>query len=147
MPSQLVKLNCHIKASPEEVFDFFCDHESFGRIWPGRTRRIKESSDPANPNGVGSIRQICLGPMCFEETQITCDRPALIEYTVTRGSPIKNHLGRICLTAATDGGTDIDYRISFDPRIPLTGALIANSLTKDWSKGIVPIIQELESAG
>lgn len=146
MPSQEVKLSCRIQASPEKVYDFFCDHESFGRIWPGRTTRIKDSELPDNPNGVGSVRQICLGPMCFEETHMTCDRPRLIEYTVTRGSPIRNHWGRIQFTAAADGGTDINYSIVFDPRIPLTGALIAGNLRKDWAKGIQPIIEELEAA-
>ncbi len=146
MPSQEVKLHCRIMASPERVFDFFCDHESFGRIWPGKITRIKASDNPDNPNDVGSVRQVCLGPMCFEETQITCQRPSLIEYTVTRGSPIKNHRGRIRITPGADGGTDIDYRIEFDPRIPCTGGLIARNLAKDWSKGIAPIIRELEMA-
>lgn len=146
MPSQLVKLHCLINTDPEKVFDFFCDHESFGRIWPGKTTRIRESNNPDNPNDVGSIRQICLGPMCFEETQITCERPSLIEYTVTKGSPIKNHKGRIQIKPGTNGGTEIDYSIEFDPRIPCTGGLIARNLYKDWARGIPPIIQELESS-
>lgn len=145
MPSQNVTLHCHIHASPEKVFDFFSDHESFGRIWPGKTTRIKDSDNPHNPNDVGSVRQISLGPIRFEETQITCQRPHLIEYTVTRGSPIKNHHGRIQILAADDGGTDIDYLIAFDPKIPCTGGLIANNLRKDWARGIEPIIAELEA--
>ncbi len=145
MPSQTVKLQCHIKASPETVFDYFCDHELFGQIWPGEIKRIKDSDDSENPNGVGSVRQISIGPIKFEETHITCQRPTLIEYTVTRGSPIKNHLGRINILAAEDGSTHIDYSIEFDPRIPCTGGLIASSLKKDWTKGIQPVIQALEN--
>lgn len=146
MTSQVLKLECHIKASPEKVFDFFGDHESFGRIWPGKTQRIKDSNHSTDPNDVGSIRQIKLGPTRFEETQISYTRPSLIEYTVTKGSPIKNHHGRICLSAADDGGTDIYYTIAFDPKIPCTGKLIANNLSNNWRKGIQPIIAELEAS-
>ncbi len=145
MPSQRVVLTACVQAPPEQIYDFFCDHESFGRIWPGEIRRIKDSDDPGNPNGVGSVRSIKLGPLKFEETHITCDRPLCIQYRVTRGGPIKNHLGTIHFSP--DGSaTRIDYSIEFDPRVPLTGCLIARSLKRDWDRGIKPIITELEKA-
>ncbi len=140
--NQIVRLACRINAEPTRVYDFFCDHESFGRIWPGTIKRIKDSDEPGNPNGLGSVRSIQLGPIVFEETHITCQRPQRIQYTVTRGGPIKNHLGTIDFIAEDDG-TRIDYTISFDPRIPLTGCLIARSLKRDWERGIQPIIAEL----
>lgn len=144
MPRHRIQLHCRINAPVEKVFDFFCDHESFGRIWPGNTSRIRESSNPDNPNDVGSVRRICIGPICFEETHTVCDRPRRIEYTITRGSPIKNHLGRICFSAH-GSGTEIQYSIEFDARIPFTGGLIARNLEKDWARGITPVIRELEA--
>ena len=144
MPSQKIRLQCHIKAPVEKVYDFFCDHESFARIWPGKTERIKVSDNPEYPNDVGSIRRITVGPVSFEETNITVERPSLIEYTITKGGPIKNHLGRIQFSGDSSE-THIDYSIEFDAKIPLTGGLIASSLEKDWAKGIPPIIAELEA--
>ena len=141
-PSHSVRFSCFISAPPTSVYDFFCDHESFGRIWPGKIQRIKDSEEPGNPNGLGSVRSITLGPIVFEETHITCERPREIQYTVTRGGPIKNHLGTIKFIAEADG-TRIDYTIAFDPRIPLTGCLIASSLKRDWARGIKPVIAEL----
>lgn len=143
MPSQLVQLDARFSANPETVFDFFCDHESFGRIWQGEFSRIRASEEPGNPNGVGSAREIRLGLMRFEETHTCCERPRLIEYRVTRGSPIKNHVGRIRFIAEPDGSTRVDYTIEFDPKIPFTGGLIARSLKRDWAQGIGPIIKEL----
>lgn len=145
MPRQRIQLHCQIRAPIERVYDFFCDHESFGRIWPGKIRRIRDSSDPNNPNGIGSVRRICIGPICFEETHTVCDRPRLIEYKVSRGSPIKNHTGRICFSEKGQE-TEIHYSIEFDARIPFTGGLIARNLENDWAKGIQPVIRELESA-
>lgn len=142
MPQQCVRLSAQIDASPETVFDFFCDHESFGKIWTGNFKRIKDSDDPGNPNGVGSVRLISNGPLNFEETQTRCERPEVIEYQVTRGSPIKNHLGRIQLIAE-NGGTRIDYSIEFDPKIPGTGCLIAWTIRRDWNKGIGPVAAQI----
>ena len=144
-PKQNVALDCWIRAQPEKVYDFFCDHNSFGRIWPGEIKRIKDSDEPGNPNGLGSVRSIRLGPMVFEETHITCERPHRIQYQITRGGPIKNHLGTINFMAE-NGGTRIDYTIVFDAKIPLTGCLIAASLKRDWLRGIKPVITELEAA-
>lgn len=145
MPSQTVHLSAQIAASPEKVYDFFCDHESFGRIWPGQITRIKDSSKPGRPNDVGSVRQIRVGPMAFEETHTVCDRPRQIQYRVTRGSPIKNHLGTINFIEE-GGDTRIDYTIEFDPKIPGTGCLIARSLKRDWARGIGPVAEELSGA-
>ncbi|MDX1495946.1 MAG: SRPBCC family protein [Salinisphaeraceae bacterium] len=145
MPKQLVKLDAVIHADRNKVYDFLCDHESFGRIWPGKTTRIRDGDEPGLPNGIGSIRRIEVGPISFEETHIQCQRPELIQYRITRGSPIKNHLGTIKLIDE-EGSTRIDYEIEFEAKIPCTGGLIARSLKRDWEKGIKPIIQELETS-
>ena len=142
MPAHTVHLSARIAAKPATVYDFFCDHESFGRIWPSKMTRIKDSPDPGLPNGVGSVRLVQIGPIRFEETHIVCDRPKQIQYKVTRGGPIKNHLGRINFIDE-NGDTRIDYRIEFDARIPGTGGLIARSLERDWARGIAPIAEEL----
>ncbi|MGB1580555.1 MAG: SRPBCC family protein [Nevskiales bacterium] len=144
MSKQQVELSAVIHASRGKVYDFFCDHESFGRIWPGKTTRIRDGDEPGLPNGVGSVRRIQVGPISFEETHTQCQRPELIQYRITRGSPIKNHLGTIRLIDE-DGSTRIDYCIEFEPKIPCTGGLLARSLKRDWARGIEPIIRELES--
>jgi uncharacterized protein YndB with AHSA1/START domain len=115
-----------------KVFAAFADHARFGRIMGGRFTRIRDGEDPAEPNGRGSVRELRgLGPV-FEETITRFEPPALIEYTVSRGSPIKNHHGRIVFTDTPEGGTRIDYTIAFEPRIPFTGALIAGVLRRAW---------------
>lgn len=145
MPSQTVELSATIEADPESIYDFLIDHESFGRIWPSTMTRIRDSDEPGNPNGVGSVRLVKQGLLQFEETHITCERPRLIQYRVTRGGPIKNHLGSIRLIPDASG-TRIHYTIEFDPKIPCTGCLIACLLKRDWARGIAPVARELASA-
>src|SRR6185503_4740817 len=119
MPQQTVRFEQFFAAPRERVFAWFADHEKFGRIWPGSTRRVQDSADGANVNGLGSVREIRTAGQVFEETITAFEPPARIEYKVTKGSPIKNHRGEIRFTAV-DGGTRLDYTIEFDPKIPLT---------------------------
>lgn len=146
MPSQSVNFQQLFSASPEKVFDFFADHEKFGRIWGGQFRRIKAGDDPGEPNGVGSVREIrAPAGAPFEETIVVFERPRRIEYVVSRGSPIKNHRGVILFQPAS-GGTQLDYTISFDPRVPLTGGLIAQILKLSWRRGAKRAAADIHAA-
>ncbi len=128
--SQLsVSFSEYFKASPEQVFPYFASHALFGAMATGPIgaklkliRRVKPGIDLKNPDGVGSVRRIAYGPLAFEETVLTSRPAALIEYRISKGSPLKNHQGRIELRAVA-GGTQLDYVIDFEPKIPGTGGL------------------------
>jgi uncharacterized protein YndB with AHSA1/START domain len=135
MPQQTVRFEQFFAAPRAKVFAWFADHEKFGKIWPGQTKRVQASADAAEPNGLGSVREMHTGGSVFQETIVKFDPPSLIEYRVTKGSPIKNHLGRMVFTD-TEGGTKLDYTIEFDPKIPFTGGLIASVLCTGWRRGV-----------
>lgn len=128
MPSQRVRFRRQYDAPPQRVFALFANHERFGKLLGAPVKRVQDAPHGDDPNGVGSVRRIASGPAAFEETVLTCEAPELIEYTVTRGGPVKNHHGRIEFTTAGDGGTQVIYTIEFDPRVPLTGRTIAFAL-------------------
>ena len=142
MPQQTVKFEQFFAAPREKVFAWFADHEKFGKIWPGRTRRVQASADGGDPNGLGSVREIRSGGSTFEETITKFEAPSTIEYRITKGGPIKNHLGRL-LFSETEGGTKLDYTIEFDPKIPFTGGLIASVLCTAWHRGVNKAIEGL----
>jgi uncharacterized protein YndB with AHSA1/START domain len=142
MAQQTVRFEQFFAAPRERVFAWFADHEKFGMIWPGRTRRIQASADAANANGLGSVREIRSAGLAFEETITAFEPPGRIEYRITRGSPLKNHLGRL-LFADEAGGTKLNYTIEFDPKIPLTGGIIASVLCTSWHRGIARAVEDL----
>ncbi len=145
MPSQQVNFQQLFTAPPDRVFEYFADHEKFGRIWGGGFRRIKAGQDPNEPNGVGSVREIkAPAGAPFEETIVVFERPRRIEYVVSRGSPIKNHRGVILFQPAP-GGTQLDYTISFDPRVPLMGGLITGILKLSWRRGVKRAIADIQA--
>lgn len=133
-------------APRSKIFKFFGTHKKVGLIFGGQFDRIKDGEDAKNPDGLGSVRRIKLplpGPS-FEETIITFQPETLIEYTVTRGSPIKNHLGHIEFSDAPNGGTRVKYTIGFEPRIPCTGLVIKGILSAGFKMGIPRVMKNLD---
>jgi uncharacterized protein YndB with AHSA1/START domain len=120
---------------PEQVFDYFAEHENLQALFGAKVTRLKNGDDGTR-NGVGSVRQLKVGPGApFEET-ITASQPnELIEYKVTKGSPLKNHHGEMRFTPEGDG-TNLHYEISFDGKIPGSGPIIAALLKRNITKGL-----------
>ncbi len=134
MSQQSVRFSEHFNASPAQVFPYFAEHETFGAMAGGPVmaklrfiRRIHDGVDPRQPDGQGSVRRIGYGPIAFEETVRTSTPGKLIEYAISKGSPLKNHLGRIEFHADAKG-TRVDYLITFDPKLPGTAGLLKGVL-------------------
>jgi uncharacterized protein YndB with AHSA1/START domain len=144
MPSRQVRFRQFFPAPPAEVFAYFADHERNGRIWAGRARRIQDGEDPAEPNGLGSVRELKGPGPAFEETIVVFEPTRRIEYEVSRGSPLKNHRGVILFDEAP-GGTELEYSIRFDPKIPGTGAIFARWLGHRWKRGVKRALADLSS--
>ena len=142
MAKYQVRFEQYFAAPRAKVFAWFGDHEKLARVWGGRFRRIRDATEGKNPNGLGSVREVRLGIAKFEETIVKFQAPTVIEYAVTRGSPIKNHLGRLVFADA-DSGTKLDYTISFDPKLPFTGWLIARILSGQWRNGVQRAVKDI----
>lgn len=146
MASCNVEFQVTIKAPRPLVYSWLADHERFGSLLPGRTRRIVDGSGPGGVNGAGSVRRVSFG-VSYTDEKVTATVPdEYVEYTVVEGSPVKNHLGRIRLSDAPDGGTAIDYRIEFDPRIPLTGLPTEMLVKAIIGGGLAKLKRKLEAA-
>ena len=61
----------------------------------------------------------------------------LMEYVVSKGSPIKNHFGRMEFTG-DENETRLFYTIDFDPRLPFIflGPLLKRSIEKPVRRAI-----------
>lgn len=138
MSRQHIEIRQSFNAPVETIFNILTDHESFGKVIATKVQRVVDSQDE-NKNGVGSVRRIYSSPFpAFEETVITFEPNSLMEYAVSKGSPIKNHNGR--MEFSEEGGkTKLCYFIDFDPRLPfiLLGSVLKLAIEK-------PIRQSLE---
>jgi uncharacterized protein YndB with AHSA1/START domain len=145
MPRQHLQFEQFFAAPRQQVFAFFADHERFGRAWwPARCRCLKTAAGD-DANGLGSVREIAIAGVRFQET-ITAYQPSdLIEYRVTQGGPFKNHLGRMRFSDVP-GGTLLHYTIEFDSRWPLAGNLVAGTLCATWHRGVPRVMDSLMAA-
>jgi uncharacterized protein YndB with AHSA1/START domain len=121
--------------SPEQVFEYFAEHENLAAVFGAKITRLKNGTD-GNRNGVGSVRQLKIGPAApFEETVTEFVPNELIRYEITRGSPLKGHHGELRFTEAGTG-IHLHYEIAFGSKIPGVGAIVAMGLRKNVAKGL-----------
>ena len=75
-------------------------------------------SKKENKNGLGSIRRVsAFQAPVFEETVVEFEPNQIMEYVVSKGSPIKNHNGRMEFFDEK-GKTRRNYTIDFEPKLP-----------------------------
>lgn len=145
MAPQSVRFEQFFAAPRAVVFGWFSHPENFGRLFPVRVRRIRDSSSPVDVNGEGSVREVRFGLLRLEETVTDFQRPVFIEYRVTRGWPIRNHVGRLRFEEVA-GGTRLEYTLDFHSRMPLLGGVIAGFLCASWRRGAQGAVEAISAA-
>lgn len=135
MAMYTIEINETFNVPRKKVFALFADHQRFGKMLGAPVKRIKDS-DQADPNGLGSVRKIGIGPLSLEETVLNFEPDSLIEYAITSMSPIKNHLGRIRFSETPDGQTQLNYTITFEDIVPFSGKVVSVALEQGLRRGI-----------
>ena len=120
---------------PEVVFAALSEHENLAPLFSAEVTRLRDGD--TSRNGVGSMRSIKLGPLpAFEETTVVSEPNSLIEYRITKGSPLRGHWGVQRLTPTTDGGTELVYTIGFDSPVPGLAPIVGKALASRISKNL-----------
>lgn len=136
MGQQRIDVTQEFAAPISRVFAHLSEHENLEAVFaPAKIKRLKNGLNTRN--GVGSVRQlrILVGP-AFEETVTGFKQDELIEYRVTKGSPLKNHLGVMRFAPTATGGTRLDYTITFEGKFPLVAELIRGPLEVAIRRGL-----------
>ncbi|MFN3712979.1 MAG: SRPBCC family protein [Alcanivoracaceae bacterium] len=132
---QRIEIHQEFSLPVEKLFAYLSEHENLEAIfYPTRIRRIADGQGARN--GIGSARQMrALGGPAFVETVTAYRENELIEYRITKGSPLKNHLG-VMRFSSTPTGSHLHYTIEFEGRLPLIGPIIRAVLDKGIRKGL-----------
>jgi len=134
MSTQLITINQTFNAPVSQVFKTLCDHEKFGEICGITMRRVVDGRE--NVNGLGSVREIKIGVLpAFQETISKYIENERLEYKITKGSPIKNHLG-ILIFSEQAGKTVLNYTIELESKIPFTTFIIKTGLALGIGSGL-----------
>ncbi len=140
MAKQTIDIMQTFSAPVETVFTELTDHEKFGKLLKANIKRVVDA-EGEYVNGLGSIRKITPLPFAdFEETVVTFEPNRLMEYVVSKGSPIKNHKGRMEF-ADVGGATRVRYTIEFEPKLPLPflGMLLKSAIEMPVKKGFAAL--------
>jgi uncharacterized protein YndB with AHSA1/START domain len=118
-----------------EVFSHLAEHENLAAVFGAKVERVRDGE--TERNGTGSVRRLRIGPLPpFEETVTAFVPDELIEYRITRGSPLKGHIGTMRFSERPGGGTHLDYRIRIASAIPGLAPVVAAGLSRNVAKGL-----------
>jgi uncharacterized protein YndB with AHSA1/START domain len=127
---------------PERVFAYLAEHENLADVFGAKVTRLSDGKD-GHRNGVGSVRQLQIGPLpAFEETVTEYVPSERIVYEITKGSPLKGHLGVMTFTPHGQGGTHLHYDIRLASPIPGVAAIVQAALTRSVEKGLGKVEQD-----
>jgi len=119
----------------DRVYDYLSEHENLGPLFGARITRVNDGD--ASRNGVGSRRLLRVGPMPpFEETVTKAQPGELIEYRITHGGMLRNHVGIMKFSPLPGGGSHLDYRIRLASHVPGLAAITKVVLTRAITKGL-----------
>ena len=133
-----IELEAEISAPRDKVWELYTDHEAWPR-WAGVKEVVVRSQGDPPPNGLGTARVVRAGGLAIEEETVCWDPPKRLGYRIVAGAPLKNHEAEVLLEP-TPTGTKLRYKARFDPRIPLTGALV-ESITRRSIRDLLDRIQ------
>ena len=123
----------NVDLSAEAMFARLADHENLGKVLGVPVRRSRDGE--GDVNGRASVRTLGFWPLYFDETITAFDPPRRIEYSITRGSPLRNHRA-VILLSPNGSGTEVRWSIDFDTAIPFAGGLIRTLMRIALTQGI-----------
>ena len=136
MAIQKVEIIKEFGFSVEKLYSFLAEHENLEKIFP--LTSIKRVSDGIESrNGVGSSRKIrVLFGFPFIETITFVIENKVIEYRITKGSPLKNHIGKMEFSTLPGGGCKLHYTIEFEGKFLLIGEIVKILLDRGIRDGL-----------
>lgn len=100
----------------EGIFEILSDHAAYDRFRGIRYSELLRPGD-AEPNGVGAMRRVKLGPLVFEEEITAFERPTRMDYVIRKLNVPFEHDGGSIRLEPRDGGTHALWTSTF--RIPV----------------------------
>jgi uncharacterized protein YndB with AHSA1/START domain len=140
MRAHHVKVEHRFAKPPERIFAYLAEHENLADLFGAKITRLRDGD--SERNGVGSVRRLQIGPAPpFEETVTEFVPSKRIVYRITKGSPLRGHVG--VMTFEPDGeGTHFLYDIRLASPIPGLAALVKLSLTRTINQGLARVEQD-----
>lgn len=131
-----------LDAPIEAVFDVLADHADYDRFGGIRRAELVRAGD-GEPNGVGALRRIVIGPFTFEEAITAFEPPARLDYLIVKiNAPYRHEGGSIRLTEIAEGGTNAVWTSSYEIPIPAVGGPLERGFALAFGRGFAAVLAE-----
>ncbi len=122
----------------ERLFEHLSEHENLAPLLGTRIERLRDGD--SERNGVGSVRRLSFsGLLPFEETVTAFAPNERIEYTISKGTPMRDHLGVMEFASTPSGGSAVDYTIRFDSAVPGLAAVVGAAMNQSIGRGLAKL--------
>jgi uncharacterized protein YndB with AHSA1/START domain len=147
MSRQTVTVEYDFRVPVERVFQHLAEHENLGDVLGMRVARVSDGEHERN--GVGSVRRLSLNGIApFEETVSAYRENQLIEYGITKGTPLKDHHGVMRFSRRESGhASHLEYVITFSSDIPGVSKVVARVMRRRIPRGLARADDELAARG
>jgi uncharacterized protein YndB with AHSA1/START domain len=130
-----VQIEHEFAKPPERIFAYLSEHENLADVFGAKVTRLRDGD--GERNGIDSVRKLQIGPLPpFEETVTEFVVPERIAYKITKGSPLRGHLGVMTFAATPSGGTRFGYDIRIASPIPGIAPLVCAALTRSIAQAL-----------
>jgi len=128
-------------AAPDRVFELLSDAPGWS-TWFKPIRQVEWEAGAEPP-----VRVVKLAPgVAIREVVLEETAPSHHAYSIRSVFPIKNHRADVWLTGRPDGGTDIRWVSTCDPKLPGTGVPLKLGLSKAVGDLCGALVKAAESA-
>ncbi|MDQ3933721.1 MAG: SRPBCC family protein [Actinomycetota bacterium] len=136
-----IRVERRLDASPEAVFEIVTDHARYDRFDGIRRSELVEPGDP-DPNGLGAVRRVWLGPLRFEEEITAFEPPRRLDYLIrdVRTLPFRHEGGSIRLEPDGTGANAV-WTSSFEIPIPVIGAAMDRIFKRQLERGFAHVLE------
>lgn len=140
-----IQIKREFAAPIAEVFELLSKHENYNLAFsPAQVERIKVSTDPEHPDGVGSVRRIGYGAIKPLKEKITLFSPHhRIEYKIISNPLVKHHLGILQFETIDPNKTLLIYTIELQTRMPFVSKIILAQLKVAIKLGLLKLSKTL----
>jgi hypothetical protein len=114
------RLVAHSRADPESLWPLIAEVERW-KQWSFLTRTFLLRPGAPDPNGVGALRRLAVGPFGSTEEVVAFEPPRHLAYEARKGMPARHYRADVVLEEEPSG-TRIEWSGALDP-LPGTGPL------------------------
>jgi len=136
-----IRIERRLDAPPDAVFAILADHAHYDRFDGIRRSELHQPGDP-DPNGLGAVRRVWVGPLRFEEQVTAFEPPRRLDYVIRDVKPLPfRHEGASIRLEPDGAGTHAVWTSSFEIPIPVIGAAMDRIFTGQLEQGFAHMLE------